>query len=166
MKCDDLSTGLIKILELMLTNDDLAKLVYYNSRQPFDEVDLTAQEKEGLILKNFFPYNAGEDISTEKHNEIRVFFHYGKFQSREILGNLLVFQLLVHQDNLLIRKNVNGTYEKRLRSYELVNELVNMFIGVSLEKVGIIHFESYKQVDLGIPEYACFEIICDLTVIG
>lgn len=159
MKFKDLSENAITVIEKMLENEELVKLVAYDDATPYDNANVV--NKSDLVLTKFFPTPVDYQVTTETHSEVRVFFPQGEVKNKKIMGNIVVFQILVHKDLWLMKEGLN----KKIRPYEIMGEIVEVFENKSHAKVGVLHFTDYKFIRVN-KDFSGYELIADMMTIG
>lgn len=139
-----LSRNAIVLIEEMLSNQSLLKLIDSNSSDPLNTEDIqyTGSLVEGKIFTT--PY-AGS-VPKEEQVNVRVFFPKGRINHRVVLGTRIVFEIVVHE-NLWLMRDKEGN--KCLRPYEIMAEIVEQFEDRSIGTLGVIHFRDFEFYSIG-----------------
>lgn len=161
MKFYDLSPNSIIIIDEMLKNDRLVNLIGYDNLTPYSSPVVAEADKGSLVMSRIFPIPVTGDIAIEKHTEVRVFFPQGDIKNKKIMGNVVVFQIITHSDLWLIK---DGD-EKRIRPYDIMHEIVEVFENKSHGTLGVLHFMDYKYIRVN-KDFSGYELIADMMTIG
>jgi hypothetical protein len=122
VKLELLSENLVIIVNKLLENPDLVKLVYYDDISPLSKPNLSASVlEEELFLKRIFPYPFN-GFMNETQTQIRVF--YPKVNINILEETRIYFEILTHNDLYLIKDNSNKTI---LRNYRIASEISRQF---------------------------------------
>lgn len=148
MKFDLLSRNAIVLLEQIISDQTLAKLIKNNTSKPLDAIDI---ENTAILINDFiFPTPYNSDVPQVQKTELRVFFPNGVLQNKEVLNTDVCFQILMHRDLWLIQaKDDRNKYQKRIRPYEIMHRLVEIYENKSIGTLGKIKFVgyTYKHID-------------------
>ena len=154
----NMSENIISILYEILDNDDLLKYVYYKSSRPLEQDDLSQEEKNGLINNYIHSTPYTPQVLTEQKNQLRVFYPNGELENRIVLETDVVFQIIVHRDLWLIGEYTdNDEYKKKLRPYQIMDEIIKTFQDKTVDKLGVMHFVNFVYRYLN-EEYGMYEL--------
>lgn len=157
MKFDLLSRNAIVLLEEIISDQTLAKLITNISSKPLESKDI---ENTGTLINDVvFPVPYNTSVPQKQKTELRVFFPSGVLQNKEVLNTDIHFQILMHRDLWLIQtKNEKGTYDKKVRPYEIMHRLVDIYENRSIATLGKVRFVgyTYKHVD---KDYGMFTLV-------
>lgn len=134
-----LSKNTMVIVEEILKNEDLVKLLYYKDGDPLsgEAIGYTGSLVNSKI--HITPF-AGKVPKTEDIN-LRVFFPKGRVKKRVVLGARVSFQIVTH-NNLWKMRDKDG--KQCLRPYEVMAELVETFEDKSIGTLGVINFVDFR----------------------
>lgn len=163
MKFDLLSRNSIILLEELISDQTLAKLISINTTKPLDADDI--KNTGSLILKNIFPTPYNSNVPIEQKVELRAFFSNGLLQNKEVLNTQIYFQLILHRDLWLIEtKDSKGEYQKRIRPYDIMDRIVSLYENKSIGTLGKLNFEgfSYDHVD---KDYGFYTLVANMMTL-
>jgi len=139
MKFELLSNNTILIIQEVLKNQRLLKLINYASTYPLEESDIA--KPDNLVTTKIFPTPFFADVQEVESVQLRVFFEMGEIQNGKILGSILVFQIIIPNSWWLIKID---DYDLALRPYLIMAELVNQFEKKSISTVGVLRFSRFR----------------------
>lgn len=163
MKFDLLSKNAIVLLEEIVSDQTLAKLISENSSKPLDKPDIP--NTGALVMKNVFPLSYNNQVPQEQKTELRVFFPTGILQNKEVLNTEVHFQVLMHRDLWLIQtKDKSGKYKKGVRPYDIMGRIVHLYEDRSIATLGKLKFEgyTYSHVD---KDYGMYTLIASMMTL-
>lgn len=139
MKLDLLSDSLVLVLTELLKNDNLCKLVKYDSQTPLEENGLD-HELSDLLFSRIFPFPFNSEIVLEDCSRIHVWFPNGYFDDSGAINiNDLFFDVVIARSLFLI--NIDG--KPKIRPYEITREIIKTFENKSVGTLGKLHFENF-----------------------
>lgn len=147
------------LIDEILENQDLLKLINYNSTRPLGEPDIV--RTGALVMNKIIPAPVTQEVPLVEQTNLRVFFPYGHLKNRVVLDSTLVFQVVLHK-NLWNIYRPNG--EKAIRPYEIMNEIVNTFEDKTIKSLGVIHFKNYRYGDID-KDYGVYNLEAVVTTI-
>jgi len=159
IKFELLSDNAILIINEILDNQRLLKLIHYGDDEPLEQIDIT--NPGGLVLSKIFPTPFFEDVPEVESIQLRVFFDYGTIQNGHILGSNVVFQIIIPNAWWTIRKE-NGALA--VRPYLIKAELVNQFEGKSISTAGVLRFVNFKYGYVN-EHVTAYELIADMMTL-
>lgn len=133
-----LSTNSIILIDEMLKNQNLIKMIEYNSRDPLSEPDIA--RTGALVMNKIIPAPLTSDVPEREEVNVRVFFPEGSLQNRKVLDTEIHFQVVYH-NNLWMIKDEDGN--KAFRPYKIIDEIVNVFQDRTIDTLGVIHFDRF-----------------------
>ena len=142
-KFELLSKNTMVLIDEILKNQNLLKLIDSNSRRPLQESDIV---KVGTLVWNkIIPAPFTGDVPENQETNLRIYFPDGRLENRVVLDTNIVFQTVMHKELWQIFKGEN----KAMRPYEIMSEIVNMFENKSICTLGVLHFKrfDYKYID-------------------
>ncbi|MCD3240822.1 hypothetical protein G8T75_12730 [Clostridium botulinum D/C] len=122
---EELNKYIFDIINKILENEDLSKLLYYTDKKPLQHDNLTQEQKDELIKNNIFPYFF---VPTETDNNERVIVNIvlDNFEN----GGKQYFKAGLIKFNILVCNNLQITNEG-LRVFKIMSELDKMFNSVN-----------------------------------
>lgn len=163
MKFDLLSRNAIVLLEEIISDQTLAKLISENSSKPLDAKDI--QNTGALIMENVFPIPYNNEVPQEQKVELRVFFPNGMLQNKEVLNTDIHFQIVMHRDLWLIQsKGKDGKYKKRVRPYDIMDRLVSLYEDRSIGTLGKLKFEGYTYSHID-KDYGMYTLVASMMTL-
>lgn len=127
------------IIQQMLKNDDLLKLLYYDVESPLSCDKLTSSQKRTLlkeskevdVFQRIFTTRFDPDYILTSKNQIRIFKKYKQQYDNPLLVKVyFFFEIMVYRENEII--------EDGLRSELILNELIKSTKG--LQAIGQLTF--------------------------
>jgi hypothetical protein len=124
MKLLTLSDDLINLMGTLLTNNELAKLVYYTQANPlsqpnFNIVEIAPFGKKERILPHPFDIDYTEDVRSQIH----IYFPVLEFENNQIVEDCLVFIDVVVHTSIWTIVDSNG--RKKIRPYEIARNIIH-----------------------------------------
>lgn len=163
MKFDLLSRNAIVILEEIISDQTLAKLISNNNSKPLDCNDIG--NTGSLVMKNVYPLPYNNEVPQEQKVELRAFFPTGLLQNKEVLNTEIHFQILMHRDLWLIQtKDKNGKYQKRIRPYDIMDRIVEVYEDRSIGTLGKLKFEGYTYTHID-KDYALYTLVASMMTL-
>jgi len=134
------SQNIVAIMNELINDQELIKLLYYNEDNPYDKPDLSLPATN-LIRNKIFPFPFNPRIQTEASCQLRVFYASGYFTNDETYSpSRLIFEIVVHKDLWLIN---DGT-KSLIRPYEILNRLQIIFHKRSIGTLGRLRFRPWS----------------------
>lgn len=150
-----LSTNLLLTMEELIKDQYLAKLLSVYNKNPIDSDDIDTNK---LILENIFPQPYNEEVPEEEKVELRIFYPESVFDSsNNIAVTDLFFQIIYHRN--LSRIKINN--EMRLREFEIMDRIVNLFKGESIKTLGVINFKGFQYAHID-KDYCAYTLASEI----
>lgn len=163
MKFDLLSRNSIVLLEELIKDQELSKLITNNTSKPLDMDDI--KNTGSLVMKNVFPTPFDDNVPETQGTQLRVFFSNGELENKEILNTRVIFQIIIHKDLWLIQsKDKNGIYQKRIRPYDIMDRIIDVFEGKSVKTLGVLKFNQYTFYHIN-KDYAMYSIVAEMMTL-
>lgn len=149
MKLLTLSDDLVNLMGSLLSNKELAKLVYYTHANPlsqpdFNPVDIAPFGTKERILPHPFDIDYTEDVRSQIH----IYFPILEFENNQIVENCLVFfDVIVHTSIWTI---LDLNHKKKIRPYEIAKNII-------YELKNVCSFEEMTHVAVN-DEFQCIRI--------
>lgn len=133
--------NLITISNMLLSNKNITKLLYYTSKTPLSEIDLTELELDSMMNKNIRLVPKVPDEKTEKGSFIIVLLdnYTVDSQNESSLVMNLRFDIVCPMDEWLIN-------EKSLRPFLIVSEIKSIFNGFKIKGIGKLRFNGIQRI--------------------
>lgn len=161
MKFELLSDNLVVFLEEIIKNQDLCKLIKYDTYNPLSEEDLILPQ-DVLINERLFPVPLNPDILDDDCTQINVFYPRGDFDGSGVINiNALFVDIVVARSLYLI--NIDG--KSKVRAYEIMKEIVKTFEGKSISTLGKLHFLSWVHIQAN-KKFEVIRLITDVMQVG
>jgi len=139
------------MLKEVTKNQDLCKLIYYNEDSPLDEIDIA--NPNTLLLTSLFPYPFNPKATIEDCVQLRIWIPEAKFKNRVIENIDILFDIVMFKDLFLIY--IDG--DPKLRAYEIMAEITNIFNDKSIETIGMLHFDGFMHITVN-DKFDCFRL--------
>lgn len=159
MKFELLSKNTMVLIDEVLKNQNLLKLIEYNDRNPLSGDDIV--NRGALVMNKIIPAPFTGVVPKEQQTNLRIFFPDGRLQNRAVLDSTVVFQIVVH-NNLWTISNKNR--DRVLRPYEIMSELVKVFEDKSIKTLGVIHFKRFKYQYID-KDYGIYNLEAEMTTL-
>lgn len=129
MKLLTLSDDLVNLMGSLLSNMELAKLVYYTNGSPltqpnFNPVDIAPFGSKERIL----PHPFDIDYTADVRSQIHIYFPVLEFENNQIVEDCLLFIDVVVHTSIWTIVDSNG--KKKIRPYEIARNIINEFVDV------------------------------------
>lgn len=137
-----LSRATVTVMEQLINNQNLVKLLYYNSKYPYNEPDLSLPATD-LINTKIHPTAFNPNAPNENHAEVNVIFPLVAFKNnqRQLEGRLY-FEVVCSKDAQIIHNNGSDI---QIRPLSIINEIVGIFVDESYPSVGEMIFQTIRQ---------------------
>jgi hypothetical protein len=126
----------MNVLNKLITNQKLCKLLYYNSYDPLSEIDIV--DTKVLLKKNIVPKPFISSIISQPASILTVYFDNFRFKSNAYQDGMIVFNVICHETLWEIKGG--------LRPYSIIDELENIFCNQRADGIGRTQLDSIKQV--------------------
>jgi hypothetical protein len=115
----ELSTGVNKIVELLLADEDLCKLLYYTSSTPLTQIPLP--DPTVLLFENIYPYMKIPEIQEKQKSIVGVVLTNANLTdtNKKFKEYLIIFNIICHVDLWKIKGS--------LRPYEIAERIDTIF---------------------------------------
>jgi len=148
----ELGENLDVVLNRLLNNPKLCKLLYYDNSNPLASEDIEATEE--LLFTKIFPYPRTSELLEKASSMLIVGFDNFKSINSSFVGSIFYVRILCHQS--LWRLDVGG-----LRPYLIINEIANLFNKQEVLGIGDILFDRAVEIREG--QYLGFELVYKIT---
>lgn len=126
------------IISVLMLDQDLLKLLKYNSENPLNEKDIDTDIEE-ILYKYIYPYKKDTDTTKEVKSSIRVYFKGGLRDGDVLKNNSLIVDVLVPSQAMIIS---SGTRD--IEIMDRVDRILNNARGIGL---GQINFKGFWQIE-------------------
>jgi len=158
-KLEYLSENIILILQQIMNQQDLCKLIYYNDKNPLSQLDLDLPAS-GLLLTKIFPYPADDEVVIEEGTQLRVWVPGGVFKGADISINDIYLDIVITKNLFLINDG-----KPQLRPYMIMKELIKAFDGISIDTVGRLNFNRFFHLITIGSNYNTFRIRAEMMMV-
>jgi hypothetical protein len=131
-----LSPNLIILLKEVMKNQNICKLLTYNSENPFIEPDIT--DTNSLMFDKIFPFPFGLTTNTEEGTQLRIYYGRTKIKNNIIEDTTIFFDIICSKSRNIWLIN-DG--DAKVRPYEIASELVSYLSKEPIETVGKLYFD-------------------------
>lgn len=160
MKLKSLSSNLILLLQEILSNQELCKLIEHNTSNPYTEQDI---ETNQLMLKKVFPFPFNEEVKTQEGTQLRVYY-----PDIQIKGNQVIEKPLIFFDIICSKSNdiwLINDGQPKIRPYEIASELITHLSDRSIGTLGKVKFNRIPHVYIN-EKFDCVRVIGEIMTIG
>jgi len=152
----DLNSKIIKIIEILESNQDLCKYLYYPNNDPLSEPNI--DDTSILTMKNIFPLPKDTNAITDKISLINVYFQSSKpYRNNSGFREIyLCIDVMCHLDLWLI--------DEGIRAYCICNKIDEIFNNQHISDLSInnIYFEN-SQVSYYSDYYYGYKMVYKLS---
>ena len=116
----ELSTITSKLIDLILKNQDLCKLIYYNEPNPLSQPTISST-RSALLLKQLFPMPKKAPAETEQTTIVNVHLMRAELtdKNKGFADEYVAIDVMTHLEKWMID-------DGKIRTYEIVNRIDNM----------------------------------------
>lgn len=161
MKLKLLSPNLILLLQEILKNQNLCKLINYNQSNPYIQPDLT--NPNSLMLKKVFPFPFDTKVSTEEGTQLRVYYQDTIFKNNQVIEDSMIYFDIICSKSQNIWLINDG--DPKIRPYEIMSELITHLSDRPIETLGVVKFKKFVHVNVN-DKFDCIRVIGDTFTIG
>lgn len=137
MKFKELNDNLFKVLSAITDNNDLCKLIHYNTDDPLNQPNI---DGNSLLFKKIFPYNFNVEILSEASSILNVSFTSFESGRNNIAykNGIITFTVLCHHE---LHKMNEG-----LRPFFIAHEIDKLFNDQRVIGIGTMQFDRYREI--------------------
>ena len=138
-KFNELNDNIKKIIETILSSQDLCKILYYSSTTPLLEANLP--DTSIILLNNLFPTPVTPTIEDEAKSIITIVlddFALGR-DNNAFKTSKIVFNVFTHLDLWLLN-------DTKIRPYSILNEIDTLFNQQRIATIGKLEFVSSRWI--------------------
>jgi len=129
-----------EVIDLLLKNQELLKLLKYPNSDPWSMEDVTEEEKDSFIHKYIFPYPKNPNFNGEAKASIYVDFATGKIKGNDFKGLLLTIDIVIEE---ACNKTINGTRD--IIIMDIIDKELNKSRGLGL---GQLQSQGFSRIIL------------------
>ncbi|MEG0775636.1 hypothetical protein [Clostridium sp.] len=133
-------SDLFKIVDLLIGNDKIKKLLYYQTRDALKQKNLTDEQTLGLMNKNI---RVIPQLPIDENVQSYIIIGFDNFitneNNPEFRDNVIVFDVICHLDTWVME-------EYQLRPYLLMGQIDGMINNRKLNGIGTANFVSANQL--------------------
>lgn len=160
MKLGLLSPNLVLLLQEILANQKICKLINYDQKNPYSQPDI---EPFSLLLNKVFPFPFDPNSTTDEGTQLRVYYQDTNLKNNQIIEDTTIFFDIICAKTPNIWLMDDG--ESKIRPYEILSELVTHLSDRSIETLGKVRFKRFVHVNVN-KEFDCIRLIGDVFTIG
>lgn len=131
---------LFSIVDKLMGNDNLKKLLYYPVKDAIDQPSLTQEQALGLIHKNI---RVVPKLTIDEEVESYIIITFDNFMTNannpQYRDNIITFDIICHMDTWVM-----NNYQ--LRPYKIMGEIDKMLNNQKLNGIGRVDFISANQL--------------------
>ena len=129
--CSEIGVNLHKIVNRLLINDDLIKLLYYTNKDPLSENNLTEQEKKEKIFEKLIKVvpRIGPKETAQSIIAIRVANGQKDFENNEFRNISIVFDVFIPLTQWFLK-------DDNLRPFKILGEIEKSLNGKTINGLG------------------------------
>ena len=157
-----MSDNLIIIIDEILKQQELCKLIHYNEKFPFEQPNLTLPANHLIRTdEKVLPYMFDEKAVLEEQSQLRVYYPEFQFVNGQVVENTLIhFDIICAKTLWLI--NVGG--KGKIRPYEMIKYLVSHLYDRSIGTVGKLRFIGGQQLTVN-EKFASIRVFADMMTL-
>jgi len=163
VKLELLSKNLVLIIDKLIKDEKVSKLIYYNTNDIFSRPDISPSIIAPLgETERVLPYPFDTSFTNDERTQIHVYFPDLDFVNAENAESTVVFFDIVTHRNLWLFSEFG---EKLIRPYEIASSISRLFDGSlpnTKSTVGKLNFLSLKQVHVN-EEFSCVRLVATMT---
>ena len=155
----ELNENLDKVLQILLSNQDLCKLLYYDTIDALGKEDFNLEETPKLLMfKKIFPFMKDTKVLTTASSILMVGLdNFKPTKANNFVNNILYFRILCHEDLWQLQSGY--------RPYKIVYEIANMINDQNGIGIWKTKFYNGGEVSDG-KDYKGFEITYEISEFG
>lgn len=154
-KLEYFSQDLVSIIDRVINNPEIAKLVHYDLKNPFQQPQVS--NPYDLMLTRIYPYPFELNFVQEDCSQIRIYYSGGNIDDVVVEEMEVIFDILVAK-NLWLIKGSDGV-SSSIRPYEIMKYIVNDFIQ---NDITLLNFTSFRHLSVN-DKYDAIQLSADLT---
>lgn len=159
-KLELLPVNQLLIINKLLENENIVKVLSYNSSNPSPLLSPLPSEEniQKLFLTRILPYPFSDDITNEQ-SQIRVYYPMCEFvNGGHIQMTEIYFDIIVHKKLILMKEADNKT--TTFRTEFLGKEIISQFNEKSIGTIGELKFKRRTQVPIN-SEFIMIKLVAD-----
>jgi len=160
VRLDYLSKNLIILIQELLKNEKICKMVNYNVKNPFSEPSFKHSD---LMLKKIFPFPFNLSVDIDEGTQVRVYYSDVLFKNNQVIEDTRIIFDVICSKSVDIWTINDG--EMKIRPYEIIKEIVNQFNNKSIKTLGEVRFKTTKQVYIN-DRFDSVRLFADIYTIG
>jgi hypothetical protein len=133
---NELNNNLMVVLNKLITNQNLCKLLYYTSTDPLSEANIS--DTRTLIKKNIIPKPFIQGVIETPCSFLTVYFDNFTFANRSYSDGRIIFEAIVHESLWDIKGGI--------RPYSILDEIELLFDNQKVIGIGKTQIDSIRQL--------------------
>jgi hypothetical protein len=156
-----LSPNLIILLKEVMKNQNICKLLTYNSENPFIEPDIT--DTNSLMFDKIFPFPFGLTTNTEEGTQLRIYYYKTRLKHNKVIEDTTIFFDIICSKTKNVWLINDG--EPKIRPYEIASELITHLGKEPIGTVGKLNFEEAFPIHLN-EKFDAIRVVGKMMTIG
>lgn len=142
-KFDSLNADMDKILNKLISSQEICKLLSYNTVSPSPLLQPNVNNPSKLIYDKIFPYRFNIDENTEASSFITVVFSNYKLTNNCFKAGKVLFNIIVHKDLIKVEleSGANG-----MRYYCMANLIDSIFNNQNIIGTMNLKFSDFGEI--------------------
>lgn len=155
--CGELGTSLQKIVSRLMENDDLVNLLYYEDKDPLNQVHLTKEQKQREIFEQLIKIVPLVGTNTDSKSRLVVYITRGSkiAQNKEFKNIRINVSVFVPLTNWIIK-------DSNLRPFAILGQVQSSLDGKTINGLGKLSGGDF-DLKLLTEEMSCYESVFELT---
>ena len=155
--CEDIGVNLQKIIGLLMNNDTLVNLLYYEGKDPINEPNLTIKQKQELVYEKLIkvvprvgPKDTAKSVISARVVSGKPIYNNDEFKSVriEIENFVPLTQWIIKDDNL--------------RPFAIMSEIQRTLVGKTINGLGKIEGGDF-ELNFLTDEISCYLQVFNIT---
>ena len=155
--CEDIGVNLQKIIGLLMNNDTLVNLLYYEGKDPINEPNLTIKQKQELVYEKLIkvvprvgPKDTAKSVISARVVSGKPIYNNDEFKSVriEIENFVPLTQWIIKDDNL--------------RPFAIMSEIQRTLVGKTINGLGKIDGGDF-ELNFLTDEISCYLQVFNIT---
>ena len=155
--CEDIGVNLQKIISLLMNNNTLVNLLYYEGKDPINEPNLTVKEKQELVYEKLIkvvprvgPKDTAKSVIAARVVSGKPIYNNDEFKSVriEIENFVPLTQWIIKDDNL--------------RPFAIMSEIQKTLVGKTINGLGKIEGGDF-ELNFLTDEISCYLQVFNIT---
>lgn len=160
MKLKLMSPNLILLLQEILKNQNLCKLINYNVSNPYIQPNINGNS---LMLSKVYPFPFSTTVETTEGTQLRVYYQDANFKTNQTISDSTIYFDIICSKSQSIWLINDGS--PKIRPYEIMSHLVDHFSEKEIPKIGKLNFRRFIHVNVN-DKFDCIRIFADAKMVS